>query len=401
VKRKAAIRWSSPDAPAEACDVTPGLLGYRTVGGYRLVLDYAQGRVVLESPRKRRVFDANKAWLERDVARYGDDVSRAYDRVPVLATLGKMDEARQFLERALAKSPGDADLVVLAARLDRAEGKDAEALVRLSSLPPPVLADHGEWVGYLGALQVAGRAEEALTLAQKAVDAGAEDEQLRQELLVGLSDSLLAMHQPEAALKELDAAISVDSGGSGFLFRRALLALAIGDRYAAIATLRSLLDVYPIGGQPMWLYALTLKDEDRATFRADLDHALARLHPGTAPLDFVGASLLVAGDPELGKLRLSEGYERDCKPLGHGPDRDNCDAWYWALGGQRLEEASRRIDRAIRARPDNSAYRDTAAVVAWSRGDKETAAKQAKEAARLSPGDPYLIWQASRMTEAK
>jgi predicted Zn-dependent protease len=202
--------------------------------------------------------------------------------------------------------------------------------------------------------------------------------------------------RPQDAERALDEAIAVDRGGSGYLFRRAMVALEAGDRYGAITTLRNLLDLYPIGGQAMWLYSAALEPQDHATFRNDVERAVGRLHPGAEPLDFVGASYVSVGDPARAAEVLAAGYERDCVPFRRGATRDNCDAWYWALGGQRLDDADRSIRRAIAREPKNSAFRDTAAVVAAARGEFARASEEARHAARLSPDDPYLIWQARR-----
>lgn len=401
LKRTTPLRWNSPDLPSEACGVTPGLIGFRTIGKFRVVIDYQEGRFILEAPQGRRTFDAMARWIERDVARYGNDQLRAEARVPVLVAEGKREEAHAILEKALAARPNDAGLVVLAARLDRSESKIEAALARLATLAPTELAEEGEWVPYLGSLAALDRRSEALQLAQDAVEAGTPDEQVLQELLVGLSDMLVLAGRPGEALAALDQAIAVDRGGSGFLFRRALIALAEGDRYGAIATLRSLMDVYPVGGQAMWLYALTATPADHPTFRADLDYAMGRLHPGSEPLDFVGAALRVVGDEAAARIALDKGYARDCKPLKAGDSRDNCDAWYFVLQGDKLDLAQQRIERAIKKSPDNSAFRDTAAVVALANGDLVAARAHAREAARLTPGDPYLMWQVTRMDQAQ
>ncbi len=397
VKQSDSLRWNSPDFAVESCQVTPGLLGYRTIGAYRAVIDYQGRRFILETPRKKRQFDASGAWLEADLARYGDDLSRAELRVPVLVVTNQPEAARELLRRALAARPDDVGLQVLAARLDRADGKDAEAQARLGALSPATLAEEGEWVAHLGSLVAAGQAAAALELAQAAVDTGSDDADWHQELLVGLSDTLLANDRPREALRALDEAIAVDRGGSGFLFRRALIALAEGDKYGAISTLRSLIDLYPIGGQSIWLYAQHLDERDEATFRADVERAMGRLHPGMEPFDFVGAALGTLGDADAARDLLTRGFQRDCQPMRRGASRDNCEAWYWALQGDRLDDAQARINRAIKAEPDNSAFRDTAAVVALHRGDAAEALLQAEAAARLSPGDPYLVWQLRRM----
>ncbi|GDX80379.1 hypothetical protein LBMAG42_21900 [Deltaproteobacteria bacterium] len=400
-KRTGPIRWSSPDDPgADACAVSTGLLGFRSYGDQRVVIDYPGERLTLERPQKRRVFDASAAWLAEDLAHHGHDPRRAAARAKVLIGHDELTSARTTIQEAIASSGEDPALIALAARVDFYDGKDAEAIARLASLSPIELVDEGIWGTMLGSLIANGREAEALERAQLALKLEVADADVRQELLVGLSDALLANNRPAEAQRALDEAIAVDRGGSGFLFRRALVALEQGDRYGAISTLRSLLDVYPIGGQAMWLYSLSLEPQDHSTFKADLSRALGRLHPEAEPLDFVGAALRLVADEPAAREALEKGYARDCKPFRRGAARDNCDAWYWALGGDRLDAASAAASRAVKSDPKNSAYRDTAAVVAYVRGDLAEAGIQAREAARLEPDDPYLIWQARRFTKA-
>ncbi len=397
LKRAEAVRWSNPDDPAaDVCSVSRGLLGFRPLGDWRVVLDYPSEKLVLEAPRKRRVFDASAAWLAADALVDPLGTARPGVRAKVLVQHGDEAEARALVQRALQDRGAQPDLVVLASRIDRYDGNDAAAVERLGGLSPVELVEEGAWGELIGGLVALGRAEEALARAQAALDLPIEEPQVRQELLVGLSDALLAAGRPADAERALDEAIAVDRGGSGFLFRRAMVSLEAGDRYGAITTLRNLLDLYPIGGQAMWLYAAALEPQDRATFQIDIKRALGRLHPGAEPLDFVGASLLSVGDGAAAGQTLAAGYDRDCKPFRRGPTRDNCDAWYWALGGQRLDEADRSIRRAVAREPKNSAFRDTAAVVAAARGEFDRASEEARQAARLSPDDPYLIWQSRR-----
>ncbi len=401
LKRVAPIRWNSPDNPgADVCAVSRGLLGYATLGAWRTVLDYPGERFALESPRKRRTFDAAATWLAQDRARFGDDPSRAGDRARVLIGHDEITEARKVVAAALAARSDEPALVALAARLDRYDGKDASAIERLAALSPVEMVEEGIWGELLGTLLALGREAEALERARLALALEVEDPDVRQELLVGYADALLATGRIAEAEAALDEAIAIDRGGSGFLFRRALVALESGDRYGAITTLRHLLDVYPIGGTALWLYALSLEPQDHVTFRADLDRALGRLHPESEPLDFVGAALHRVGDAAAAEDALARGYARDCKPLRRGPVRDNCDAWYWALGGERVADALRASARAVQAEPKNSAYHDTAAVVAYVAGDYVGARDHAREAARLDPEDPYLIWQSRRFGRA-
>ncbi|MFZ5476193.1 MAG: hypothetical protein ACOZNI_05405, partial [Myxococcota bacterium] len=66
---------------------------------------------------------------------------------------------------------------------------------------------------------------------------------------------------------------------------------------------------------------------------------------------------------------------------------------------ERLDDARARVAEALAAEPANPAWLDTAAVVAAASGDLAAARAHALRAARLSPDDPYLLWQVDRLSE--
>ena len=66
------------------------------------------------------------------------------------------------------------------------------------------------------------------------------------------------------------------------------------------------------------------------------------------------------------------------------------------LGGDRVDDARARIAEAIAAQPGNSAWQDAAAMVAAVAGDADAARDHSMRAARISPDDPYLLWQVHR-----
>ena len=146
LKRAEPIRWSSPDDPgADVCGVSRGLLGFRPLGDWRVVLDYPGQKLVLEPPRKRRVFDAAKAWLAADAAVDPLGTSHPGVRAKVLVQHGDEAEARALVLRALQDRGAQPDLVVLASRIDRYDGEDAAAIDRLSGLSPVELVEEGAW----------------------------------------------------------------------------------------------------------------------------------------------------------------------------------------------------------------------------------------------------------------
>jgi tetratricopeptide (TPR) repeat protein len=408
IRRASPVRWNSPDETSLGCNVTPGLVGYRVLAPYRVVIDFAEGALTLERPRGRaRRFDALAAWLRRDADLHGGAPEFAAQRAKVTAARGDIAGARAILEAAEPARPADAEIQVLLARLDRHDGNYERANERLANLEPGALAGEDEWVAFVNSLALAGRVEDAVARARlaaaEAEDSRASDPDGRagamfaKEAFLALSDAELAAGRPAEAQAALDRAIAVDQGGSAYSLRKARIALADGDRYGAIATLRALLSVYPVGGPAMWLYSTITADADRGTFRADLERAVARLHPGAGPLDFIGASWLAVGERDLGLAALDLGYARDCGGLLASSDRDNCQAWYWGLRGERLDEANNRVGAALRAQPRNAAFHDTAAVVAAARGAYDTAVWHAFEAAKLQPWDPYFAWQLRRL----
>lgn len=409
IRRGSAVRWNSPDESNLGCNVTPGLVGYRVLAPFRVVIDYAEGAIALERSRGRpRAFDALGTWLARDADLHGGAPEFAARRAEVTAVRGDLEGARAILLAAVPSRPGDAGIQVLLARFDRYDGNYDGANDRLAALPPAELASEDEWVAFVNSLALAGRLDDAVARARAAA---AEAEAARaadptggpaaafaKQAYVALSDAELAAGRPAEARAALDRAIAVDLGGSAYSLRKARISLADGDRYGAMATLRALLSVYPVGGSAMWLYALVATEADRPTYAADLERAVAKLHPGAGPLDFVGASWLAVGDRERGLRALDQGFARDCAELPRSPSRDNCQAWYWALRGERLDDAAARVRAALRVEPRNAAYHDTAAVVAAARGAGDEAIGHAREAAQLNPSDPYQLWQLQRLS---
>jgi len=88
-----------------------------------------------------------------------------------------------------------------------------------------------------------------------------------------------------------------------------------------------------------------------------------------------------------------------CEPMSPGPDRDNCTAWYLALANRRLDDALARIGRALDETGERPDYLDTKAMVHLARQEYAEARRAARHAARLSPDDVYMLWQAERIAE--
>lgn len=400
VKVEEPARWLCADGDCPSQGLLPGLVGYQTLRDQRVVIDYARGRLhVGRTAGPARDFDALAAWLELEGRTRGEDASRADERANVRWASGDEAGAVAELQRGLAARPDDPELVVMLAWTERIRGRWDDAIRTLERLTPDQLAEARAWKAYIGSLILAGRVEEAATRAQAAVDADGDAH--AEDFLVALSDARLAQGRLDAADHALRLATEASrKGGSAHLLRRARVAAIAGDRYGAIVPLRELMDHLPLQGLPMWLYATLAGPADHDTLRADVARALARLHPGDEPLDFVGAAWWAIGDAEAARRVLAEGRARDCAPLRPGADRDNCEAWYLALAHEDLGRAETLIQAAIAEEPGNPAYRDTAAVVAAAAGQPLDALERARYAARLDPDDPYLLWQVTRLEAA-
>lgn len=398
VRHDGPARWYGADDPPANRPDLPGLLGYGPMGELTAILDFPGERFLLRPSRRvPRDFDAYGEYLKLERATYGEDPARAVIRGRLQYGLGDADGARATVLAARAQRPDDVELAVLLSWIQRNAAEWDASNATLDAADPLALAAEGEWVAYVDSLLAAGETTRALEEATNALATAPEDAEGRDDLLVALSDALLAVGKASQASAAIGEAASISPGASAHLIRKARVALAEGDRYGAMVATRELIGVYPLNGVPMWLQASLAAPEDVPMLLADIEGALARLHPGDEPWDFVGASLVAVGRPVEGRVALQKGYTRDCAPFPEGPDRANCDAWYWALSDERLDEAQARIDLALTARPWNSAYHDTAAAVAFAAGRGEDARRHAQIAARLSPGDPYLLWQLDRI----
>jgi tetratricopeptide (TPR) repeat protein len=393
-------RWVGSDGPSNRPNNLSGLIGYQVFRDYRLVLDFPGQHILLEPSRYApRDFDAVGEYLKRELQFHGEDPNRADIRAWLQLADDDLTGATATIDAALKVQPDNISLRVLKGRILRYEGKLEEALIVLRGLSPLQMEEEGEWVAFINTLALAGYKEEALQRAEAALNDPAfkeADALIQSELLVALSDALVMLGRYSAAAAAIDDANALSGARNGHMLRKARIAYMEGDRYGAIVSLRRLMEVYPLNGVPFWLYGTLVEQQDQETYQQDMAYALQRLHPGDQPWDFVGAGLSLIGDKAGAKKAFQEGYQRDCMDL-EGSDRANCDAWYWALARERLEEANVRIQEALADDPRNSSYLDTAAVVAWARGDKAGAIEAARKAALLSPEDPYLLWQLSRL----
>ena len=392
-------RWLAfHDLATESCDNgLRALVGHEYLAGHRVFFDYQGARFSLtKSRRKPRQVNGHGIMLRDDLRRYGHADERALLRAKLLIGAGNLDEAQAQLE-ALVASPADeqqeAEARVLLARLQRHLGHLDAAWEALKPLSAGALVDEEEIVGTVNGLLFERREAEALDLARRAVEARPDVGWAH----VALADVQLFRGDVEGAGTSLHRAAELEGFPDAHLLRRARVALAADDRYGAMAHVRKLLQLYPFGGEFLWFYALLLEgDQDAGTFRHDMDLAMARLHPDRRPVDFQVAALQALGDHDAALALMREGMERHCEALASAA-RANCRAWFRALAGHQLDDALADIERALEAEGPRSDFLDTKAMVHLARGELAQAHEAAWAAARLSPDDVYMLWQAERI----
>ena len=389
-------QWVNFEGPVRIGPASmPGLVGHSVLKDHRVVFDIPGERFALTpSTGPARELQGHRVLLDHDLEVHGDDPERGYYRARLLAWLEEEPEATVEVLRYLALHPDDAEATVFLARLYEYMGDLNAYSATLSPLEPRTLGEQGELVSVVNGLLLADQPERSLELARTGVEA--LPDQARPK--VALADALLATGDTTGARRALAEANHLDESPDGHLLRRARVALAEGDRLAALAHTRRLLEVLPSSGFAIWFYQhLVQGPAELGTFERDLELAMARLHPGDQPLDFLMAAYLRLDQPERALELLPQGLERDCEPLEPGPSRANCEAWYRAMAGVELDVALEHSLEATRDSPHRSDYLDTLAMVRWRRGELDLALETSTLAHAHSPADVYLAWQHERL----
>lgn len=377
------------------------LLGHEYLAPHRVVFDYGNQRIAVIQGRKRTApVNGHQVLLDQDLETYGPDrPDRALIRAKLEIGAGDEESAVALLNALPSDLPAEqaAEARVLLARLQRLRGDLPAAWEAIEPLRPGELVEQGEIVAAVNGLLFEEKVDQAAALAEQAV-AEAPD---KGDAWVARADVRLFTGDADGAGADLAEAGRLEEYPDAHLLRRARVALARGDRFASMSHVRKLLRLYPFGGEFLWFYAMLVEDPLEAdTFRADMTEAMGRLHPDMRPVDFQVAAHHTLGDQDRAEALMQEGIDAMCT-LAPDPssDFDNCIAWFYALAGVRTDEALRRVDRALAETGPRSDYLDTKAMVHLARGELEQAATAAWSAARLSPEDVYMLWQAERIRD--
>ncbi len=400
LKLDAQARWVGfDDLSLDSCPSGfRALMGHQYLSESRVLLDYQGGWVHLgKSRRPPRLLNGHGVLYDQDLDQYGESSSRNLHRAKLLLGEEREEEAVSALEAFLDSEAAPHELGearVLLARLHRLRGRLDAAWDTLEPMTPADLVEHGQLTASVNGLAFDARVDEAVALAEEAVVSRPDDGWSH----VALADAKLHAGDPASARDALLTAARLEQYPDAHLIRRARVSLAVGDRLGSMAHIRKLLQLYPHEGQFIWFYALLVEDDAEATtFRADLEAAMARLHPFTRPYDFLVAAYQVLGDQELAEAWMTKGMEEHCEPMEASPLLDNCLAWYWSLAGLNPDAALERIERALSETGDRPDFLDTKAMVHVAREEFQLARDASLRAARLSPEDPYMLWQAERI----
>ena len=396
-------RWMAYDRPGTTCGGgMTALIGHEYLADHRVWFDFQGGKFALrKSRRPARELNGHAVLYEQEIAAHGQEPSRGLYRAELLLWQDEREQAVEeltaFLEgRAWSTPEEGAEARVLLARILRTLGEHDDAWALLESMDPGALVDQDQVVGMVNGLLLANRPKDALLLAKDAVKERPESGWAK----VALADVMLFLGQYDRAHSLLVEAAQLEHYRDAHLLRRARVALASGDRYGSMAHVRRLLELYPGGGPYLWFYAMLLEGErDLATFRADMEAAMARLHPHTQPYDFLVAAHRILGDDGATRQWLEQGLEEHCQPMEGSPEEDNCVAWYLSLAERNLDSALTRIESALGETGERADFLDTKAMVHLARGEFDEARRAARQAARLSPDDVYMLWQAERIAE--
>ena len=375
----------------------PGLLGHSVLEGNVALIDYQASLFALvPSQRAPRQNDMHVWWLGELESRRGDGTP--YQRAQVMAWLDRVDDAQKLLEGALARNPDDQQSRVLLSQVLRAGGDIDGANRLLWQVPPAALVEQGAAVAAANAWWLAGDAPAGLRLAELMIAASPGEA----EAWVAVADARTHVGDGPGARAALLEANRLDQSPDGHLLRRAWVAWSEGDVYGALTHSGRLLDLYPSGGPAAWLYGLaggSLPGQASA-LTGVLDRAMQRTHPQDRSLDFLAAAFGHLHAPARSQELALEGRARDCARLPEAPSRDNCEAWYSAMGGVELDVAVAGINKVVEEQPARADFRDTQAMVMEARGDLDGARDAAWSAARLQPDDVYMIIQAARLDTA-
>lgn len=331
-----------------------------------------RGRELAAAGRPEDAVRELNALLEEDPG----NVSALTTRAAQLLRLGRTDEARADLDRALAIDSDNATVYAQLARLERDRGNldTALKLARMGSGKRG--AFETLWVLQASILGAQGRIKEARALIEKRLRIKPDDP----ELLTARAAMERRAGELEAAERDLRRAVSVDALCRPA--RRALVSLLTATHRdaEAVTILEDLLRIEPGNGEAMALLGrLKLKDPEAA--RTYLEEAV-RLSPNLPePMISLGVCYV-----RLGRLHKAEAILRRALTKNPGdPHATNALAVVMIMT-DRLDEAEKLLRGLIASGHDGPEVRNNLANLYGCRGELGRAEREARRALALHSG---------------
>ena len=264
-------------------------------------------------------------------------IAHAYER------LGQPDEFTRYLNRAKSRAPNDSEVLRAVAGAYRDQGQYDQAIATLQSIPAKTTDVQAE-LAYT--YELAGKQQEAAELYSRLAKAAKGNIGLD----LSAAQAWVALGQPDAAQNFLDAAKRIDP--NSYRLHAILGAIAESDNRFADASkeynlaLANLPPHVPEG--PLYpielrlnLYELSLRQEDDAAAKQQLDAALATINQVNVP---------ESSRPEM--LRLRAAIE---------------------AGSGNLDAANKDLQEALALAPSNVNSLLNYASLQWKLGQKEAA----------------------------
>lgn len=202
------------------------------------------------------------------------------------------------------------------------------------------------------------------------------------------------------AMADFDKAIAMAPKEGRYLYQRAMLRLANGDRAVALGDLDQAVALAPDNVDiRMTRAGVRLREGDRAGAEGDLAAADAALAPSSSQRYQLAGMYDGAGMPEKA-LASYDLWLKSHPTDGHRPGALNGRCWARGQLNRDLDKALDDCDAAIRAQPGNAAYLDSRALVRLRRGEWAKALADYDAAIAIAPRNAWSLY-ARGIVEAK
>ena len=362
------------------------LIGYSILEGNRLIIDYQNQKLSLQSSTKdRKPRNIHQHYL--DTLLWSGRKIQPMELINLYVILDQDDKALDLLKK-LVEQDGDTIYIIALADFYLKEGDVSQASSLLSQLSTDELLRQNRWGMLLLAYSFTGKLAQAEKMSIEL--AKTHPDNIENWLI--LADLKMMRGEWDTAQRILGKLRKL-THPRAFLIRQALISEKQDKHTAAIAHLRMELQQNPLGSSALWFLARLSTDSPyQETIKATIQEFDSLKDSSRGALDFLAAAYWELGEEEKAVELATIGKNRDC--ANENLDMlNNCIAWYDALVHKDLEKNLDMMTTIVQENPGRSDYIDTLSVLYRANGEQRKAFILAKEAMLLSGADPYMIWQ--------